>query len=549
MKTLLERLNPKKVGIIVLIILALLIANRVMRSAVTETAAIPEETSKEISTVSFGEWTPDARREITGTISSDSDIEIRAELPGIIEKTYVSIGESVTKGQILATFQKRNDATQISYENLLQQLAVAKIQSAASIRSAETTLENAKNNQEHTKSSEAQNYSRTFDLLRTQARNAESVFRNIIDWTDTRLMVSTSAKANANYEAQQIGQNNSILRQKLKNDLESLLRKRDLLNAEHIPTNISDEDTLRLASERLRLLRETQELTRSFNTLVQNTPVTSSFPPTTKTIYENEATGFVSSIDSSLLALENQIESAKSEQGRNRLSLSGVNNSVQQAESSLSVTKAQAQSQITQLETQLRLARSSQEDLIIRAPFDGNITNKAILSYDQVSAGTPLFSLVGTNVTPKITAKITPDELLRIQTNPKNVSAKLENGDTIPLPVFKISGKLDSITQKLQADFPLDEIPEGLLVGSFVKILLPIDGTISNLLPISAISFEPDGAEVLIVKDGVGERAKVTIGKLISNAVEIESGLEMGTPVVQYRTRAHAGEKLEIRTK
>ena len=547
MKTLLEKLNPKKVGIIVLIILALLIANRVLRSGKTETVDVPEETSKEVSVVSFGEWSPDARREITGTISSGSDIEIRAELPGIIEKTYVSIGDSVSKGQVLATFQKRNDATQISYENLLQQLAVTKVQSAASIQSAETALENAKNNQEHTESSEAQNYSRTFDLLRTQARNAESVFRNIIDWADTRLMVSTSAKANANYEAQQIGQNNSILRQKLKTDLESLLRKRDLLDAEYIPTNISDEDTLRLASERLGLLRETQELTRSFNTLVQNTPVTSSFPPSIKTVYENEATGFVSTIDAALLSLENQIESAKSEQRRNKLSLSGVNNAVQQAESALAVTKAQAQSQITQLETQLRLARSSQEDLIVRAPFDGNITNEAILAYDQVSAGTPLFSMVGTDISPKITAKITPDELLRIQTNPESVSAKLENGDTIPLPVFKISGKLDSVTQKLQADFPLDEVPENLLVGSFVKILLPIDGTISNLLPISAISFEPGGAEVLVVQDGKGERKMVTIGKIISNAVEIEEGLDVGTPVVRYRTRAHAGEKLEIR--
>ena len=84
-------------------------------------------------------------------------------------------------------------------------------------------------------------------------------------------------------------------------------------------------------------------------------------------------------------------------------------------------------------------------------------------------------------------------------------------------------------------------------MGSFVKILLPIDGTISNLLPISAISFEPGGAEVLVVQDGKGGRKTVTIGKIISNAVEIEEGLDVGTPVVRYRTRAHAGEKLEIR--
>ncbi len=547
MKSLIERLNPRKVGIIVLILIVLLIANRVMRNSQTEQETLSEETTKEISVVSFGEWTPDAKREITGTISSGSDIDIRAELPGIIEKIYISIGDSVTKGQVLATFQKRNDATQISYENLLQQLAVARIQSAASVQSAETALKNAKNNQEHTESSEAQNYSRTFDLLKTQAKNAESVFRNIIDWADTRLMVSSSAKANANYEAQQIGQNNTILRQKLKNDLESLLREREILDAQYIPKNISDEDVLRLAGERLHLLRETQDLTRSFNALVQNTPVTSSFPSVSKAGYEKEATNFVASIDSSLLSLESQIESAKSEQGRNRLSLSGVNNAVQQAESALAVAKAQAQSQITQLETQVRLARSSQEDLIVRAPFDGTITNATILEYDQVSVGSTLFSMVGADISPKINATITYDELSRLQTNPETISAKSENGDILPLPVFKMSGKIDPVTQKLQVEFPLSEVPEGLLVGSFVKILLPIEGTISNLLPISAISFEPGGAEVLIVKNGIGERQTVMIGNIISNAVEIEDGLEVGTRVVRYRTRAHAGEKLAIR--
>jgi RND family efflux transporter MFP subunit len=546
MKTLLERLNPKKVGIIILLLIVLLIANRLLRNTHTEEAPLPEEKPKPVAVVSFGEWTPDARREITGTISSETDIEIRSELPGTIEKTYVDIGDFVKKGQILASFQKGNDATQISYENLLQQLTVAKIQTAASIQSAETALATAKNNQEHTEAAENQGYSQTFDLLRTQAKNAESTFRNLIDWADTRLMVSTSAKANANYEAQQIGQNNTILRQQLKTELERLLLERNKIDSEYIPKTISDEDILAIAAKRLSLLREAQDLARSFNSLVQSTPVTSSFPPSSKTVYENEATNFVSSIDGAVLSLENQITSAKTEQKRNKLALSSVGNAVQQAESSLALTKAQAEAQITQLETQLRLARSSQEDLVVRAPFDGTITNKAILAYDQVSAGTTLFSIVGTDINPKITATITQDELLRIQTNSGSVIAKRENGETIELPEFKISGKLDPVTQKLQVDFPLDEVPEGLLVGSFVKVLLPINGSLSRLLPISAISFEPGGAEVLVVQEGIGERKRVTIGKIVSNAVEIEAGLEIGTPVVQYRTRAHAGEKLEI---
>jgi hypothetical protein len=101
------------------------------------------------------------------------------------------------------------------------------------------------------------------------------------------------------------------------------------------------------------------------------------------------------------------------------------------------------------------------------------------------------------------------------------------------------------MTQKLKVDFPLTEMPDDSLVGSFVKILLPIDGESSNLLPISAISFEPGGAETLILEDGKGKRVAVEAGDIVSNAIEILSGLDYGAQVVRNRNHAHAGEKLE----
>ncbi len=549
MKTLLERLNPKKVTIILSIIILLLVANRIFSNRNHAENILPDEKIKTVDVVFFKHWSPNEQREIIGTILSDTDIDIQAEIPGTIANTFVSIGDTVKKGQTLATFQRNNDATQISYENLIQQLAVAKIQAESSVRSAEIALDTTQQKLAQTRISEKQNYSRTFDLLKTQALNAESEFRNIVDWADTRLMVSTSARANANYQAQQIGSNNSILRQNLKNKLEILLRERSRIDQDRLPRTMSDNEVFRLANDRLRLLKETQALARSFNSLVQQTPVVASFPQSVKISYENEATQFVSSIDTKLLSLESQIEAAKSEQGRNRLSVLGLETAVQNTESSLALARAQSQSQVTQIETQLRLAQNSQKDLTVRAPFDGTITGSSILPFDQVKAGEVLFSLVGKHLKPKINATITHSEFLRMKTNPDALQAKLNDGTILPLSEFQISGKLDTTTQKLEVDFPLKTLPQNSLIGSFVKILLPVNDTEQNLLPISAISFEPDGEEVLILKDGRGERVKITAGNMISNAIEVLAGLEDNTPVVQYRNRAHAGEKLEIRIK
>ena len=70
----------------------------------------------------------------------------------------------------------------------------------------------------------------------------------------------------------------------------------------------------------------------------------------------------------------------------------------------------------------------------------------------------------------------------------------------------------------------------------------------SQLIPISAISFEPDGAEVFIINDeNIVTRQKVTTGKIISNAIEILGGLEINQKIVQYRNRTNSGEEVIIK--
>jgi|GEM_PF-7066498 len=67
----------------------------------------------------------------------------------------------------------------------------------------------------------------------------------------------------------------------------------------------------------------------------------------------------------------------------------------------------------------------------------------------------------------------------------------------------------------------------------------------SNLLPFSAVSFEPDGPEVLVVnKDRIVERKKVIVDRVVVSNIEIVSGIEAGEEIVEFYKRVFPGEKV-----
>ena len=106
---------------------------------------------------------------------------------------------------------------------------------------------------------------------------------------------------------------------------------------------------------------------------------------------------------------------------------------------------------------------------------------------------------------------------------------------------------MDGLTQKINVEFPIDSSEEDLLVGSYVKLLLPIKNGIPNLLPISAVSFEPGGAEVIVIDaENIARRKKVETKKIISDSIEIAGGLEAGEQVVRFRNRVTAGEEVKV---
>lgn len=534
-------MTRKNIIWIIVIILSALALWRLLSPKTIE-EKVPETKVKTVQTITFGEWRPDSSREVLATLSSTGDINIAADVSGTIDNVFVSIGDAVEKGQLLATFRQTNDLTQVTYENALSTLAVVRVSAQNTITSSEIALQTAQAQLEQTVQTQDQIYRQVFESLRTQANNSETTASNALDWADRILGASTRFRYQ-NYDADrsQIGSTDQITKQATKNMVEELVREQP--NLSQLPSfKPTDQDVIVYGETRLRFLKEVQEVVRNMDGLIRRTDLTGDLTLADKNIFQTEAETFSSKVDAGFLSLESAIQTAKTQNQTRRLAILTAENAVRNAEASLSLAQAQSKSSVSSAQNQLKSTQVSKNDLEVRAPFAGKITEKFINNFDQVRMGENLFSLVSETIAPKVVGFVTKDELDRLLTK-DTVKVLLSNNQTIEVKQSYLSFKTDAESQKIQVEFQLDTFPEGVLVGSFAKILVPSQNGKVNLVPITALSFEPDGAEVLIKgENDIAKRVKVQYGKIVGDAVEIVGGLEKGTKVLQYRNRTHAGE-------
>ncbi len=503
---------------------------------------IPQK-EKSVDIVVFWQWQPEKHREVLGTIESDQETAVQAEVAGTVENVLVKIGEFVSRGTILATFTKQNDTTQINYENTLQNLQRITNSTENSVQSAKIALETAKRDLAQTKLTENQSHDQALELLKNQSRNSETLLSNVLNWMDRILGASNKYRYETVTGRYEIGAQNRIGKQDAKNQVEDLVRKKSALNP--LPDKPRESDILNFAKDRLTLVEKTKATTELFDQLIHGTPVTDSFSDTTLSGFKTQSATYLSQLNTEILSLENQIETTKSGTKRMNLALASGENRIRSAEASLQVAQSNAEAQVQSAENQLRLAQNAQKDLVIRAPFAGKITEKRISIGNQISPGQKVFSIVNESAPAKVVAYFTSDELEQIA-HVEKVQIHFENGATVEVTQNFASVRIDPRSQKTRIEFPLKSLPEGIFIGNFVKVALPINGVQNPLLPISAISFEPDGAEVLIVNEtNTTERKKVKTGKIIANAVEITEGLESGEKVVRFRNQVFSGEKVQ----
>ena len=504
-----------------------------------------EVKEKFVEGVVFGNWQPSAFRHILATVESDQDASIITEVAGTVENVLVRIGEEVEEGAALATLAQVDDPTQIGFENAEQHLEVTRLSTENNVRSAQIALETARRDLSQARLNETQSTSQVFNNLKIYAQNSETLVSEYVNWVDGILGVSATYRYKDSAERSAIGMQDTIGRQDAKNLLESLLRSHgDLSFQSYKP---SESEILDLAKERLELLETTKKLALFFDRLIHISRVTTDLSEDSLDSFKSVSAAYLDELDGEILTLESQIETAKTQRKGSNLSLISAENTVKNSDAALGLARANAAAQVSAAENQYRLAQNSQKDLTIRAPFSGKISEKFISVGDQVGVGSAAFALVNKDASGKVVAYLTARELADIR-NSDEVKLEFANGETAALVKNFSSVHVNPQNQKIKVELPLERVPENVFMGGFARILLSVNGTKSDLLPVSAVSFEPGGAEVLVVAEGenVARRRAVEVGEIVANAIEVVAGIGEGEKVVRFRNQVHSGETVKI---
>ncbi|HEY5714071.1 MAG TPA: HlyD family efflux transporter periplasmic adaptor subunit, partial [Candidatus Gracilibacteria bacterium] len=506
--------------------------------------AMPQNLN-EVEVLEYGAWTPEGNRSVLLTIESDAEVDITSELGSTVGDIHVKVGEKVAQGQKLLTFKTTFDQAAINYQNAIATLESTRMNNTASIESSKIALENAESDLDQTYRQELVNFQKSIESLRNQTKNTENSFSQALNLMDKWLGVSNQYRSIEGEARAAVGGRDRVGRLKVWNEVQAL--QRDFGNLLILPNTDDLTVIFEYGQDRLNYARKLQTTFNGFEGLVRGAVLNQYFNEADLGALLTQVTSIRASMNGDISSLSNILEEARTAEERKNLSILSAENRYRNAQTSYELGLSGANNQITNAENQLRVASISQNDLIVRAPFAGIISEKFINIGAQVNRGTALFKLTNPESSKKGVAFLSITEYQRLNAQ-SNFDITVDD-QTFSVEKKGLNARIDPKSQKMRVEFILASSDQAsFLVGQIGRILLPSNGNQKNTLPLSAISFEPDGAEVLVVDgNGLTRRQKVQVGKLRASAIEVIEGLSEGDLVVQYRSRSYAGQKIKIK--
>jgi RND family efflux transporter MFP subunit len=209
---------------------------------------------------------------------------------------------------------------------------------------------------------------------------------------------------------------------------------------------------------------------------------------------------------------------------------------------------AARQTEVASAQANVRRLEELQSFERIEAPFDGVITARNLdIGQLITTAGSTTTPGAGTVTGSKEVFDISAIGTLRVFINvPQVYAPDAKNGvlATLSLPQYpgrmfrgklvRSSDAVDPATRTLLAEVDVDNRSGELLPGSYTEVHLSVSSAVpEQIVPVSALIFEPDGLHVATVDSTQHVHiVRVTPGRDSGSAMEILGGLAPGQPVV-----------------
>lgn len=200
------------------------------------------------------------------------------------------------------------------------------------------------------------------------------------------------------------------------------------------------------------------------------------------------------------------------------------------ADTSLKIIKADiasSQANMQAAQTTIDTLNTTLADLTIRAPITGVMDGKNVSLGQYLSPGNVLGKVKDISL---INAVIEVDQAL-IQTVKigQKASLKLNEGDldTYEGVVKSINTSADSSSRAFQVKIQLDNEKLSLRPGVSAKVILMDDAKVQKFaIPVALITGKEGNYSVYINDNGIVKKRAITVGALVNNQAEINSGLQ-----------------------
>jgi membrane fusion protein (multidrug efflux system) len=183
----------------------------------------------------------------------------------------------------------------------------------------------------------------------------------------------------------------------------------------------------------------------------------------------------------------------------------------------------------------------------IRAPFNGKTGIRKVSEGAFVTQNMPLVSLEDINQV-KIEFAV-PEKYANSLRQNQPITFQVENSDTVYTGLIQVLEPfIDLNTRSLFVRAIASNRDNKLIPGSSATIAVPLNEIINaKLIPTQALIPALEGNNVLVVKNGKAQNAKVTIGMRTSSHVQITGGLQNGDTVMTTNIlRAKPGVPVQV---
>ncbi len=223
---------------------------------------------------------------------------------------------------------------------------------------------------------------------------------------------------------------------------------------------------------------------------------------------------------------------------------------------SLAKKKLVPEEEMARAATNLQVAEAEEAVLrtrlgysIIRAPFDGVVSQRLVEPGDAVAKHTHLMTI--SDPASLVTELAVSELLLPHLARGDRVEVGIDalGGKTPPGKILRIHPEVDPATRRGTVEVALDPVPEGARAGQFCRVTLRTRELLRRTIPFAALRRDRQGEFVYRINGEKAERTPVRSGLRLSDRVEILEGLEDGDRVV---TRGFLGlrdgKKVELVT-